>query len=102
MKPNKTQFTSSGFIKPDGTFISIPDCGHEDWCEENKLVKDTLVYSKKWIALSRDGGFYYDFPDKARYTQAQIDTLFDWAQALKLKSAHKLFREFLENHKLKE
>jgi hypothetical protein len=83
-KMKKTKiFKLNGFIKPNGTFIALDPLEHE-----NFLI--TLgINTDNWIKVSSSIGGLYIYPmtdwnarlqRPFKATQAQIDTLFSWAQ----------------------
>jgi len=99
------RLSRNGFIKPNGEFVSVPAFHHGDYAEEQGTSKDALVFRQHWIPITRDEDKYFfldeirDGIEKKKPTQAQIDTLFDWAKKYK---AMDWFKEFMKMCKEEE
>ena len=95
-KRKKPKYTSNGFIKPDGTFVSLGPEEHESY-----LNYSCKACATGWVKLSEScGGTYmlfvdFDYSPSGLLTQPQIDTLFEWAK--KFDQLPK-YRSFIETY----
>ncbi len=89
------KLTKNGFITLDGTFICLKPQEHRTYLmkstsKENDFNWIKLSYSMIGILIHLEGTY-----DIIEPTQAQIDTLFDWAKKFNFMDE---YNEFLERY----
>lgn len=87
------KLTENGFIKPDGIFVCLKPQQHTDYLIKHK--ESELGWVKLSTTMCGANIFFDDYYSGKGVTQAQINTLFDWARKFKHIEEYK---GFIERH----